>query len=73
MQDDLTTNHREYASVRAHLYTPPLLVPVPCFDRHVITSSKHNARSGVNGQAANVVGVCFKSSYLLMSVVVEDS
>ena len=49
-----------------------MLVPVPSLDRHVVTSSEYNARSGMDRQASNVIWMRFERSNLLVRVVVED-
>ena len=57
----------------AHLDAPPLLVPVPSFDRHVVASCEDDACGRMDGQASNVVRVRLKRGDLFVRVVVEDA
>jgi hypothetical protein len=56
-----------------YLNVLPSLLPVPGFDRHVIATSKYDARCWMHSQATNVVRVCFKRSDFLVSVIIEDA
>lgn len=56
-----------------HLHTFPTLLPIPGFDRHVIAPCENDARSGVDGETPDIVGVSFESGYFLVGVVVEDT
>ena len=58
--------------MHTYLNTPPLLVPIPCLDCHVIASRQDDARRRVDCQASDVVRVRFKGRNLFVRVVVED-
>ena len=51
----------------------PLLVPVPCFNGHVITAGKYYAKRWMYRKAAYVVWMGFKGNNFLVSIVIEDS
>ena len=55
----------------AHLNAPPLLVPVPRLDGHVIATGEHDARARVDRQASNIIRMGLESDDLLVRVVVE--
>ena len=59
--------------METHLNTPPLFVPIPCLDRHIVTAREDDACGGVNGKTSDIVGVCLKCRNLFMGVVVEDT
>ena len=56
-----------------YLDTPPLLVPVPCFNGHVITAGKYYAKRWMYRKATYVVWMGFKGDNFLVSIVIEDS
>ena len=56
-----------------YLDTPPLLVPVPCFNGHVITASKYYAKRWMYRKATYVVWMGFEGNNFLVSIVIEDS
>ena len=51
----------------------PLLVPVPCFNGHVITAGKYYAKRWMYRKATYVVWMGFKGNNFLVSIVIEDS
>ena len=51
----------------------PLLIPVPCLDRHIIATGEDDAERWMYGQASNVVGVCPKRRDLFLGIVIEDT
>ena len=53
--------------LKAYLNATPSLVPVPTFDRHVITSRQDQAERRVHCQASDVVRVSFERSDLFPS------
>ena len=59
--------------MHTYLNTPPLLVPIPCLDCHVIASRQDDARRRVDCQASDVVRVRFEGRNLFVRVIVEDA
>jgi hypothetical protein len=57
----------------AHLDTFPLLVPIPSFDGHVITSGEHDACGWVYGETSYIIRVGLERDDLLMRIVIEDA
>ena len=57
----------------AYLYIFPLLVPIPCFDGHVVASCEHNARGWMYGQTPDIVWMCLEGSNLVMCIVIEHA
>ena len=55
------------------LHALPALLPIPSFYRHIIAASQNDARSGVHGEASDVVRMGLKSRHFLVGVVVEDT
>ena len=55
-----------------YLDTPPLLVPVPGPNGHIIATRQDNARGRMDSQASDVVGVRLKSRDFFVRIVVED-
>ena len=53
--------------------TFPLLVPIPCFDRHVVATGENDAKRRMHGQTSNIVRMSFECGDLLVCVVVEDA
>jgi hypothetical protein len=56
-----------------HLNTFPLLVPIPSFDGHVITSGEYDACSWVHGETSYIIRVSLERGDLLMRIVIEDT
>ena len=59
--------------MHTYLNTPPLLVPIPCLNCHIITTRQDNTCSWVYGKTSDVVRVCLKGRDLFVRVVVEDA
>ena len=55
-----------------YLNAPPLLVPIPGPNGHVVTTRQDNARGRMDSQASDVVGVRLKSRDFFVRIVVED-
>jgi hypothetical protein len=55
------------------LYAFPALIPIPQLNCHIIASSKNETLGRMDSYCANVIGVCFKASNLLRSIVVQDA
>ena len=55
------------------LNTLPLFLPVPSFDRHIITSSQDDVCSRVYGKTPYVVRMCLECSDLFVRIVIEDA
>ena len=71
----LQCSQKAYSGCRmplTHLDAPPLLVPVPCPNSHVVTAGQDNGRGRMDGQASDVVRMCLEGRDLFVGVVIED-
>ena len=64
--------HASQGNDTTYLNAPPLLVPVPGPNGHIIATRQDNARGRMDSQASDVVGVRLKSRDFFVRIVVED-
>ena len=65
-------SHAPQDTDTTYLNAPPLLVPIPGPNGHIIATRQDNARGRMASQASDVVGVRLKSRDFFVRVVVED-
>ena len=54
-----------------YLNVLPSFIPIPSFDRHIITSSQYNGCGGMYHQTLNVIRMRFKCNNFFMGVVLN--
>lgn len=62
-----------YDMLYTHLDVLPALVPIPCFDGHIIASREDDARRRMHGEATNVVRMRLECGDFFVCIVVEDT